>query len=99
VAKEIAMKAEQIKPGNPDVEHTLAWIAFQSNDLTTARAYIEKSMDHGGGDDYRVLEHCGDIRISMGETEQAIEYWQLSLESGNPSEILKRKITERRLIH
>jgi tetratricopeptide (TPR) repeat protein len=99
VAKEMALKASEIKPASADVEHTLAWIAFQSNDLNSARAYMEKSMEHGGGDDYRTLEHYGDIRISMGETDQAIEYWQLSLESGNPSEVLKRKIAERRLIH
>lgn len=98
-AQELAQKALQYAPGNPDVEHTLAWIAFQRGDLKSARSYIEQSMDHGGGDRFKALEHYGDILFSMGEVESAVEHWQLSLDSGNPSDVLKRKITERRMIH
>ncbi len=98
-ANEMAQKALQVSPGNADVEHTLAWIAFQLGDLKTARTYIEQCMDDGGGDRFKALEHYGDILISMGETDAAVEHWQLSLDGGNPSDVLKRKITERRIIH
>ena len=99
LANEMAQNALQNAPGNADVEHTLAWIAFQLGDLKAARGYIEQCMDHGGGDRYKALEHYGDILFSMGETDVAVEHWQLSLDRGNPSEVLKRKITERRIIH
>ena len=99
IAQDLGQKALQLSPDNADVEHTLAWIAFQRGDLKTAREYIEHSMDHGGGDRFKALEHYGDILISMGEVDAAIEHWQLSLDTGNPSEILKRKIAERRIIH
>lgn len=98
-AKGLALRAYTLSGDQPQVEHVVAWIAFRSGDLKTAREFIEKSMDHGGGDDYTILEHYGDILISMGETDMAIEHWQLSVERGNPSETLKRKIQERRLIH
>jgi tetratricopeptide (TPR) repeat protein len=98
-AKEMAVEALRMAPNDADIEHSLAWIAFQQNDLKTAREFIEKAMDHGAGDRYKALEHYGDILFSAGEVDQAVEYWQLSQSSGNPSEVLKRKIAERRIIH
>jgi len=98
-ARDVALRASEIAPEHPEVEHTLALISYRSGDVKTARTYIEQSMDHGGGDDYRTLEHYGDILFSSGEVEQAVEHWQLSQDRGNPSEVLKRKIVERRLVH
>jgi hypothetical protein len=95
----MALKVIQASPGNASAEHTLALIYYLRGDLKTARVYIEQCMDHGGGDQYKALETYGDILFTMGETEAAVEHWQLSLGSGNPSDILKRKIAERRIIH
>ena len=48
---------------------------------------------------YTKLYDYGDILITAEETDAAVEYWQLSLDRGNPSDTLKRKISERRMIH
>ena len=98
-AVDMAKKADGISPGNPQVEHILAMLALANDNIPEARKYIEKSMDHGGGDDPLILEHYGDILFRADEVDEAVEYWQLSLESGNPSPTLKRKIAERKLIH
>ncbi|MDX1407636.1 MAG: tetratricopeptide repeat protein [Saprospiraceae bacterium] len=98
-AQEMAQKALKAAPGNAGIEHTLAWIAFQQSDFTNARKYIELSMDHGGGDNYVVLEHYGDILYALGDVDGAVELWQLSVDRGNPSEVVKRKISERKMIH
>lgn len=99
LASDMALKVIQVSPGNASAEHILALIYYLRGDLKTARVYIEQCMDHGGGDQYKALETYGDILFTMGETETAVEHWQLSLGQGNPSEILKRKIAERRIIH
>ena len=98
-ATEMAQKALQLSPGNADIEHTLAFISFQQGDFTQAKTFIEKAMDHGGGDDIRTLEHYGDILYSLEDVDTAVEYWILSQERGNSSELLKRKILERKLVH
>ena len=98
-AENLAKQANDLTPGNPQIEHTLAMIAYARNDYKKAFSYIDLSIDHGGGDDPIILEHCGDILYSLEKVDEAVEYWQLSLEGGNDSEILKKKIAERRIIH
>jgi tetratricopeptide (TPR) repeat protein len=98
-ARDMALTANTIIPDHPDTEHTLGWIAFRSGDLEEAKTYLEACLDHGGGESPVVLEHFGDILVSLGETDEAVIYWQLSRDKGNSSGLLARKITERRLIH
>lgn len=98
-AEELAKKAIKLSPDNPQVEHTLALIAYKRGDFKKAYEYIDLSLDHGGGDDPQILEHTGDILYSLDQVDEAVEYWQLSLDAGNSSPTLKRKITERKIIH
>ena len=98
-AQDLAQKALRASPANPGVEHVLAWIAFQQGDYQNARKFIELSMDHGGGDNFVILEHYGDILYALNEVDAAVEHWQLSVDSGNPSDIVRRKISERKMIH
>jgi tetratricopeptide (TPR) repeat protein len=98
-AETYARKVLSADPSNPETEHLLALITLQKGDLKTALSYIEQAMDHGAGDNYRSLELYGDILFSTGETDEAVEYWQLSLKGGNKSETLKRKIAERKIVH
>lgn len=98
-ARTMAQKALATSPNDPSVEHTLGWIAFREGDFDGARGYLELSLDHGGGDDNHILEHYGDILYSLKKVDEAVEYWQLALERGNSSETLKRKISERKIVH
>lgn len=98
-AKDMAMNALEMSHDSSHVEHTLGVIALQQGDFNKAKSYLESSIQHGGGADYRVLEHYGDALIGLGEEDKAVNYWQQSLDAGNPSEILKRKISERKMLH
>ena len=60
---------------------------------------MDGAMDHGAGDNAMALELYGDILFSLEEVDQAVEYWQLSQSAGNNSEILKRKIAQRKIVH
>ena len=94
-----AQSAAKTSPDNPRIEHTLAWIYFQKQDLEMARKWIEKSIIHGGSSDAVTLEHQGDILFSLNEVDAAVNAWQASLDKGNPSEIIRRKIAERKIVH
>ncbi len=98
-AEAYALKVLSANPSNPETEHLLATITFRKGDYKSALSYMEEAMDHGAGDNYHSLELYGDILFSTGKTDEAVEYWQLSLNGGNKSEILKRKIAERKIVH
>ena len=98
-AETYARKVLGANPSNPETEHLLALIAYRKGDYKSALRYMEDAMDHGAGDNYHSLELFGDILFSTGEADKAVEYWQLSLNGGNKSEILKRKIAERKIVH
>jgi len=44
------------------------------------------------------VEHGGDIYYMTGDTDKAVELWQKAREMGIRSEILERKIKERKYI-
>ncbi len=98
-AEDYAIKVLASKPLDPETENLLALITFRNGKFEDALGYMEQAMDHGAGDNYSALELYGDILFSTGKTDAAVEYWQLSQNSGNTSEIVKRKIAERKLVH
>jgi tetratricopeptide (TPR) repeat protein len=98
-AEQYAVKVLEARPANHEVEHLLAFINYQKNNLENALKYMNLAMDHGAGDIFQSLELYGDILFSSGKIDEGVEYWQLSLNAGNTSEVLKRKITERKLVH
>ena len=98
-AESMAKDALKAAPNNPELEHVLAKIALGKGNATEALTYMERAMDHGAGDNYLSLELYGDILFLNGEVDEAVEYWNLSLGAGNQSEILKRKIAERKIVH
>ncbi|RLD20947.1 MAG: hypothetical protein DRI69_05180 [Bacteroidetes bacterium] len=98
-AETYAKKVLSANPSSHETEHLLAFIALQKGDSKSALRYMEDAMDHGAGDNYHSLELYGDILYTTGQTDEAVEYWQLSLSGGNKSELLKRKIAERKIVH
>ena len=98
-AESLAMQALKAAPDNPEIDHVLARISLGKGNAVQARTYMERAMDKGAGDNYLSLELYGDILFLNDEVDEAVEYWNLSQEAGNESEVLKRKIAERKIVH
>ena len=45
-----------------------------------------------------MLEHYGDILFMLDMLEEARQYWEKAKNSGGTSEVLKRKISEKKYI-
>jgi hypothetical protein len=43
-----------------------------------------------------LLHHCGDVFAKCGEMERALELWQLAVDAGDDSKILKKKIKRKK---
>lgn len=97
-AEEMSYKTVKAEPQNATYLDTYAWILFEKGDYVQARLYIDQAMKSDEEKSAEVVEHCGDIYFMVGEVEQAVNYWKQSLELGNQSETLKKKIEQQKYI-
>jgi hypothetical protein len=44
-----------------------------------------------------VLEHFGDVLFQMGQTDKAFEYWQKAKAAGKYSDLLEKKISDKKM--
>ena len=65
-------------------------------DYRSAKFYQERAIDIES--DVVILEHYGDILFALGEVDEAMRWWQKSLDAGNESAILKEKIAQKQYI-
>jgi predicted negative regulator of RcsB-dependent stress response len=72
---------------------------FMMGNFKDAKVWIEKSMQHGGDNSAAVLEHYGDVLYKLGDTQQALEYWQRAKNAGEgTSDQLDQKILQKKFV-
>ncbi len=96
-AEQMAAKANALSPGNSSFEDTYAWVLYQHGKYKEARVWQEKALASGGEDSAVQQEHYGDILFQLGIEELAVKAWQKSRDLGGGSDLLDRKISERKL--
>ena len=97
-AEQMSYKTIKAEPSNSTFLDTYAWILFQEKRYEEAKIYIEQAIRNDSTLSGVVKEHAGDIYAQTGDMEKALEYWQQSLEGGNASATLKKKIQQKKYI-
>jgi tetratricopeptide (TPR) repeat protein len=97
-AEKLSSMVIQVNPKNATYLDTHAWVLFQKGEYRLAKFYMDTAMENGGDESVEVVEHYGDIYYKLNEVENALKYWKQSLEMGNESPVLKRKIEEKKYI-
>ncbi len=97
-AEEMSYKTVKAEPNNNTYLDTYAWILFVKGKFTEAKIYMDDAMKNGGDKIDVETEHCGDIYYMNGKKEEALKYWIMSRGLGNKSEILKKKIEQKKYI-
>ena len=59
---------------------------------------MEAAIKNNGEDNAVMLEHYGDILFMLNKLEEANQYWEKAKNSGSTSEVLERKIREKKYI-
>lgn len=97
-AEQMSRRSNELIPDNSSSLDTYAWILFKLKRYTEAKVWIEKAIavDKNGSD--VLIEHYGDILFFVGEKANALTQWQKAKASGSKSNILDRKINEKRYI-
>lgn len=97
-AERMSGKVVERYPDNPTYLDTYAWVLFKKKNYSLARFYMETALRNGGDNNPTLLEHYGDILYMLEKVTEAVEYWEKAKESGGDSEILEKKILEKRYI-
>jgi len=98
----MSSKTVELEPKNSTYLDTYAWILYQEGNYSLAKFYIERAIDNLSKEEESgvVLEHYGDIlwmnsKDNGKDDAKALEMWQKSYNSGNKTEELKLKITNK----
>jgi len=96
-AESMSKKAVTLDPKNSSFQDTYGWVLYKLQKYDDARTWVGKALDDKDGVSAEVMEHYGDILFKLGDTGQALEYWQKAKTKGPGSVLLDKKITERKL--
>lgn len=96
-AEKMGLRANQLVKDNSSYEDTYAWVLYKQKNYEEAKKWLEKAFDHGGRDNGTLLEHYGDILYQMGQTEKAFEYWQKAKIAGKHSDLLDKKLSDKKM--
>lgn len=96
-AAEMSKRSIELSPNNASLEDTYGWILYQQKKYNDAKTWIEKAMSHGGDKSGTILEHYGDILFKSGDTDKAVEFWQKAKATGEGSEWIDKKISDKKL--
>ncbi len=96
-AEKMVLEATKLSPNDPSIQDTYGWILYKKKKYKEAQKWIRKALDSGAGNNPTVLENYGDVLYKLDDVEEAVKYWQLAQEKGANSEVLDKKIAERKL--
>ena len=96
-ALEMMSLCVSISPNISSYEDTYAWIYYKMEDYKKALIWIEKSIKNGGNESSVILEHYGDILFKIGQEELAIKQWIKSKQLGSQSDLIDKKIQDKKL--
>lgn len=83
-------------PENPTYLDTHAWVLYVREKYREARRVIEKAISTGKASAVH-FEHYGDILYKLGDVEGAVAQWEKAKGMNANSEILNKKIANRKI--
>jgi tetratricopeptide (TPR) repeat protein len=96
---DLTSRAAKIDPNNFELLDVQAWQKYKSGDYTSALKLIQTSVENGGANQAKVLEHYGDILFKSGQTQEAISQWNKAKNGqGKYSDNLDSKIQQQKLV-
>jgi tetratricopeptide (TPR) repeat protein len=96
-AEAMSKRSNELEPNNNSYEDTYGWILYQMKKYEEAKIWIGKALDHNGRGNGTLLEHYGDVLYQLGEKEEAYKYWQDAKKAGGASDLVEKKIADKKL--
>ncbi len=98
-AEEMALKANEIEPGQPSFQDTYAWVLYRLRKYEEAKEWLEKAIKNGGDKSGTIIEHLGDVYYRLEDKSKAVELWNKAMKLGDvdDEDKLKKKIADQKL--
>jgi tetratricopeptide (TPR) repeat protein len=95
-AEKMAKKAVTLDPENASFQDTYGWVLFKQKKYKEAAEWILKAIQNKEEPSAEVLEHYGDVLYKLGDETGAHEYWVKAMQKGPGSDLLQKKVTEKK---
>ncbi|SHF79510.1 Tetratricopeptide repeat-containing protein [Mariniphaga anaerophila] len=95
-AERMSGKVIERFPENSTYLDTYAWVLFKKGEYKLAKFYMESAIKNDKDQTATLLEHYGDILFKLEQTDEAVKYWEKAKNMGDVSELLDKKIRERK---
>lgn len=96
-AASMSKLSNEITANQASFQDTYGWILFRQGKLDDAKEWLEKAMSNGGDKNGTILEHYGDVLFKDGKTDKAIEFWIKAKAAGDASDMIDKKIADKKL--
>ena len=70
---------------------------YKTGKYMEAKEWIGKAIENGAENNAVILEHYGDVFFKLGEPAKAYEYWEKAKKAGKGSDLLDKKINDKKL--
>ncbi len=94
-ARKMSGRLVKKNPENPTFLDTHAWVLFMIGDYKEAKEYLETALQHDASG--TIIEHYGDVLFKLGEIENAVKQWNRAKGMDDTSELIDKKIADRKL--
>jgi tetratricopeptide (TPR) repeat protein len=95
-AEKMAALLIKNNPDNATFLDTYAWVLFERKKYKDAKKIIERAIETGGASSTH-FEHYGDILFQLGDVDGAVQQWEKARSLNANSEILLKKIANRKI--
>ncbi|MCX6268984.1 MAG: tetratricopeptide repeat protein [Bacteroidetes bacterium] len=95
-AEKMAKQAVTLDPENASFQDTYGWVLFKQEKYKESAEWILKAVQNKEEPGAEVLEHYGDVLYKLGDATGALEYWLKAKQKGTGSELLEKKINEKK---
>ena len=94
-ALKMSTQLVEMHPNNPTYLDTHGWVLYSVGKYKESKKFLERaaSMEEDG----TVIEHYGDVLFQLGEVDEAIKQWERARDLGNTSDLIEKKIADRKL--
>ncbi len=94
-ARKMSSKLVKRNPKNPTFLDTHAWVLYMLGDFKEAKGYLETALQHDASG--TIIEHYGDVLFKLGDIENAVKQWNRAKGMDDTSELIDKKIADRKL--
>lgn len=96
-AEKMSRQSLQLRPNEATFMDTYGWILYKQGKYEKAREYISKAIEGNTHADATLYDHLGDVFYKLNSIDKAVEYWRIAKEKGSDSQLIDKKIQERKL--